>query len=143
MKHLHTFAEFLNESLNESLNENVGGLLPKDDYPIYIAIRTDKIDDDYMAAAVLPDGTAINNKYQPMSYVLEELRKHYGMSKGQFPSNKTSFDRYGMKKMDVAGTSIKLNWGPQNKGYQLINMYGPDRKELETITELIAKFATK
>ncbi len=139
MKHIHTFESFLNEA---QLNEMVGGLLPKDDYPIYIAIKTNMLDDDYMASAVLPDGMP-TAKYQPMNYVLEELRKHYGMSKGQFPSDKKSFDKYGMKSMDVTGTSIRLNWGPQNRGYQLMNMYSPDKKELESITELIAKFAKK
>lgn len=139
MKHIKLFEEFINES---QLNEAVGGLLPQEDYPIYIAIRTDKIGNDFMANAVLPEGTN-NSKYNSMNDVLEELRKHYKMSKGEFPSNKKAFDKYRMKSMDITGTSIKLNWGPQNKGYMLMTMYSPDKKELENITELIQKFATK
>lgn len=134
MKHIKLFEQFVNES--------VDGILPKEDYPIYITIRSEKSGDEYMASAVLPEGSP-TDKYQTMNYVLEELRKHYGMSKSEFPSNKSAFDRYRMKNMNVNGTSIKLNWGPQNKGYQLINMYSPDKKELESITELIAKFAKK
>lgn len=143
MKNIPTFEAFTKENLlNENfLNESLG-ILPKEDYPIYIAIRTEKIGDDYMAAAVLPDGTP-TDKYETMKYVLEELRKHYKMSKGDFPTNKSAFDKYRMKNMDVTGTSIRLNWGPQNRGYQIINMYSPDKKELETITGLIQKFATK
>ena len=136
--HIPTFESFINESV---MNETVDGLLPKEDYPLYIAVRPNKVGDDYMAAAVLPEGD--NPKYHPMSYVLEELRKHYKMSKGDFPSNKTVFDRYRMKNMDVTGTSMKLNWGPQNRGFQIINIYSPDKKELEDITTLIQKFATK
>lgn len=137
MKHIKLFEEFINES---ALNENVGGLLPKDDYPIYIAIRTDKIGNDFMANAVLPQGTP-TDKYQTMNYVLEELRKHYKMSKGDLPSNKPTNDKYRRARIAIDGTSVELNWGPQNKGYQLMTMYSPDKKELKDITELIAKFA--
>jgi hypothetical protein len=137
MKNLLTFEEFLNEnSLFESL-----GILPKEDYPIYIAVRTDKVGDNYMAAAVLPEGD--HPKYHSMKYVLEELRKHFKMSKGAFPTNKTAFDKYRMANMDVTGTSMRLNWGPQNRGYQIINIYSPDKKELENIAELIQQFAIK
>jgi hypothetical protein len=138
MKHIKEYEEFINESV---MNETVDGLLPKEDYPLYIAVRSIKVGDDYMAAAVLPEGD--NPKYHPMSYVLEELRKHYKMSKGEFPSNKSVFDRYRVKNMNVTGTSMRLDWGPQNRGYQIINIYSPDKKELEDITELIAKFAKK
>jgi hypothetical protein len=135
--HIPTFEAFLNESaLYESL-----GILPKEDYPIYIAVRNDKVGDNYMAAAVLPEGD--NPKYHPMSYVLEELRNHFKMSKGAFPTNKVAFDKYRMKTMEVKGTTMKLNWGPQNNGYQIINIYSPDKKELEDIAELIQEFAIK
>jgi hypothetical protein len=137
MSSIKLFEEFINEGL---LNENVGGLLPNEDYPIYIAVRPDKVGNNYMASAVLPERDA-SDKYQPMAYVLEELRKHYKMSKGDFPTNKTVYDRSRMKSMDVDGTSIKLNWGPQNRGYQIMNLYSPDKRELEDITELIANFA--
>jgi hypothetical protein len=138
MKNLPTFEAFINENaLFESL-----GILPKEDYPIYIAVRTDKVGDNYMASAVLPDRDQ-SAKYNPMSYVLEELRNHFKMSKGEFPSNKVAFDKYRMKNMDVKGTTMKLNWGPQNRGYQIINIYSPDKKELENIAELIQQFAIK
>ena len=146
MKHIQTFENFIAESaINEAINEeflNEGlGILPQEDYPIYFAVRTDKIGNDYMANAVLPDGT--NSKYKSMNEVLEELRNHYGMSKGEFPSNKTTFNSSPSKRMDLKGTSIQLNWGKQNKGYQLLTMFSPDKKELDAITALIAKFAKK
>ena len=139
MKNIPTFEAFIYES---TVNEGIGGLLPNEDYPIYIVVRPNKVvGDDYMAAAVLPEGD--NDKYHPMKYVLEELRKYYKMSKGDFPTNKTAFDKYRVQNMDVIGTSMRLDWGPQNRGYQIINIYSPDKKELETITALIQKFATK
>jgi hypothetical protein len=100
------------------------------------------IGSDYMANAVLPDGTP-TEKYQTMNYVLEELRKHYSMSKGEFPSNKTSFNTSPAKRMDLKGTTIQLNWGKQNKGYQILTMYSSNKSELEDITQLIAQFAKK
>ncbi len=138
MKNLPTFEAFVNENaLFESL-----GILPKEDYPIYIAVRTDKVGDNYMASAVLPSRDQ-SAKYHPMSYVLEELRNHFKMSKGAFPTNKVAFDKYRMKSMEVKGTTMKLNWGPQNTGYQIMNIYSPDKKELEDIAELIQEFAIK
>ncbi len=139
MKHIKLYEEFASKN---SVNEGIGGLLPDGDYPVYVVVQPAKTGDTFKGAAVLPAGSP-SAKYQSMNYVLEELRKHYGMSKGDFPTNKMAFDRYRMKNMMVTGTTIQLNWGPQNKGFQLLNMYSPNKSELEEMAQLIAQFAKK